>query len=219
MNLFVFLRIARNFIRSFCLTLILLISWDLWRRLVHAAPANPPVLVIDTILLGVVIFLGVASRLKEARKQLKYFFRLSNNGFYAACIIFPLAISFKVTPANRQDGLLLLALCALFADIVRVCKIRIVISPGIYLIGGSFGFFAYEISTLGSWLGQQWEDMARWSTAFTYTANILVLIILRALTRWLEEQQSFPTIQPLGLNSQGHPAGRTPSPTSTARLT
>jgi len=220
MNSFAPWRIARNFVRAFFPTLILLLSWDLWRRLKHVAPATRLALMTDAIALGIVLFIRLTSPLKQTRKQLKYFFRLSDNSFVAASIIFPFVISFKPTSANRQDALLLLVVCALFADIVRVCKIRIGISFGsVCLIGGSLGLFAYEISTLISWLGQEREDVAKWSNTLTCAANILVLFILRAFANWWKEQQSFPTVQRLDLNSEEHPIGKTPSPTSTASFT
>jgi hypothetical protein len=201
MDLFMPWRIARNFIRAFFLTLILLIGWDLWRRLNHAAEATQLAVFADVIALGVVLFIKLASPLAEFRKQLKHFYRSWDLFFWACVVLTPLVIPHEITPASRQDGLLLLAKYAFFADTFRVCKISKRVSA--YSIGFVWAMFSlakYVIPDPVSFPGQLWERVGEWRNALTETGNFLLLIVLLILARRLKGRESSPVVQELGLN-------------------
>ena len=196
-------RIACNFIRAFFPTLILLISWDLWRRLKHVAPATQWAVMTDAIALGVVLSIRLAPPLGEAREQLKHFYRSWESFFWACVVLLPLVLPHRITQANRQDGLLLLAAFAFYSDIVRVCKISLstgISKASIRAVCTTFWFFAYLVSGAVSLLGQIWERAVDWRDTLTGAANFLVLISLLTLARWWERREHFPAIQELGLN-------------------
>ena len=116
-------RFVRSFVRAFCPTLIMLLSWDLWRNLGHAAAARHWAVITDVIALGAVLALRIAPPLAPALDQLQYFFPLSSDGLYRLLILLPPLALEIVTDSSFWDPWLLVAAYVLSVDVSRVRKV------------------------------------------------------------------------------------------------
>jgi hypothetical protein len=193
-------RIARNFIRAFFPTLILLVGWDLWRNLGHAAPAKQLAVMTDEIALGVVIAIRLAPPLTGARVQLKYFFRWSWLGFLSACALVIPLLFHKVIHPDPSQGLLLVTY-AFYNDVFRVCKLPLEDWEWRFRsIYATWGIVAGLFSDAVSSLAQLLRGTSPWREALNGAVLILILIAVFAFQRWAQGRVHPPVIQELGLN-------------------
>jgi hypothetical protein len=177
-------RFARNFIRAFCPTLIVLLSWDLWRNLGHAASARQWAVTTDVMALGAVLVLRLAPPLAPALDQLQYFFPLSSDGLFRLLILLaPLALEI-ITPSLWDPWLLVVAY-ALSVDVSRVRKVPVDDQdPRISLTYLSFVIVPTSLVIAVSVLILIARGTAQWRDVLRNTAGVLIMVALLALLIW-----------------------------------
>jgi hypothetical protein len=173
-------RFVRSFVRSFCPTLIVLLSWDLWRNLGHAAAARQWAVTTDIIALGAVLALRLAPPLAPALDQLQYFFPLSSDGLYRLLILLaPLALDI-ITHSSLWDPWFLATVYALSVDASRVRKVPAE-DPRISLTLLAFGVAGTFLPRTLLLIAQ---GTAEWRAVLRDSAGVLMMVALLALLIW-----------------------------------
>jgi len=201
-------RFARSFVRAFCPTLIVLLSWDLWRNLGHAAAARQWAVTTDVIALGAVLALRLAPPLAPALDQLQYFFPLSSDGLYRLLILLaPLALDI-VTHSSLWDSWPLVAAYVLSVDVSRIRKVpadgedpRISLT---YLGLGVAGAFLVRAALVLILIAR---GTVQWRACLRDSAGVLMMVALLALLmwwgqkrRWAQEDKRDPVAEDLEFN-------------------
>jgi len=139
-------RVARNFIRAFCPTLILLLLYDLLRNLKHPSPTRALGLFADVLALGIVVFMKLAPPFGGMRKEFGYLFQgaFRGIGWLGIFLLFN-----NLSDVNPQKVLLLAAGYAFYADMAKVCKTSLKdaqrIVSGFVVVCGMVSFFVYGL--------------------------------------------------------------------------
>jgi hypothetical protein len=190
-------RIARNFIRAFCPTLIVLLLYDLLRNLNHSSPMRQLGLFADMVALGVVLFIKVAPPFGGMRKEFAHLFGWSFEMIYRLGYVGTFLFG-NLWHINLQKGLLLAAGYAFFADMAKVCKTSVedperVVRSAITACGIMSCFF------YGLW------KLCQSAIPLTGLLNEIVsvfaaLAIIALLGWWAVRQTDASTIQELKLN-------------------
>ncbi len=196
-------RIACNFIRAFCPTLILVINWDLWRNLGHAGPSKQWAIMTDAIAFGVVLVIRLSPPLTGMREQLKSLFDAPWVGWFVIGLVLAPLLFPGIVPHDFRHKLSLLAGYAFCADMARVCKIDYEQSRrSIKFIYAAYGIIAGFASQVISYAAQIWEGTFPWREALFLAMFLLVLIAISAFKWWGEWDGPLPHIQELGLNRE-----------------
>jgi len=185
-------RIACNFIRVFFPTFLLLLSWDVCRRLAHAAPATRLALCTDAIALAIVLAIRLSSPWSGLREQLRYYFFGRTWIGWMVFVCVPLTFLF---PERSPESLFGLLGCVFYTDLSRVCKTDI--EERIHSIRWGYGILAWIFSGA---VVQVLEDAFLWRDVLVLLAFLLVVIAVVALKWWVEGPEPAPYIQKLGLN-------------------
>jgi hypothetical protein len=185
-------RFARSFVRAFCPTLIVLLSWDLWRNLGHASAARPWAVTTDLLALGAVLALRLAPPLASALDQLQYFFPLSSDGLYRLLILLaPLALDI-ITHSLFWDPWLLVAAYALSMDVSRVRKVSVENEdPRIsltYLALGVAGAFLVRAALV---LIPIARGTGQWRAVLRDSSGVLMMVALLALLMWWGQKRKW----------------------------
>jgi len=185
-------RFARSFVRAFCPTLIVMLSWDLWRNLGHAGVARPWALTTDVLALVAVLALRLAPPLAPALDQLQYFFPLSFDGLYRLLILLALPALDIITHSSFLDPWLLVAAYALSMDVSRVRKVPVENEdPRIsltYLALGVVGAFLVRAALVLILIAQ---GMGHWRAVLRDSAGILMIAALLALLLWWGQKRKW----------------------------
>jgi hypothetical protein len=190
-------RIARNFIRAFCSTLIVLLLYDLLRNLNHSSPTRQLGLFADAVALGVVVFVKVAPPFGGMRKEFAYLFGWSFKMIYRLGCVGAFLFG-NLWDINLQKGLLLAAGYAFFADMAKVCKTSLEDSEGVVrraiLACGIVSCFVY-----GLW--RLCQSVIPLTGLLNVIASMSAALVIVALLGWWAVRQSdASTIQELKLN-------------------
>jgi len=183
-------RFARNFVRAFCPTLIVLLSWDLWRNLNYAAVARQWAVTMDFIALGAVLAVRLQPPLAPALDQLQYFFPLTSDGLYRLLILLaPLAL--EIIMKSLWNPWLLVVAYALSVDVCRVRKVpvddedpRISLTYLALSVAGVFLMWALVLIRIAPGRAQ-WRDILRDS------AGVLMMVALLALLIWWGQKRKW----------------------------
>lgn len=184
-------RFVRNFVRAFCPTLIVLLSWDLWRNLDHAAAARQWAVITDFIALGAVLALRLQPPLAPALDQLQYFFPLSSDGLYRLLILLaPLALDI-ITKSWLWDPWLLVVAYALSVDVPRVRKVPVDdVDPRMSLTYLAFSVAcAFLVRALV--LIRIASGRAQWRAILRDSAGVLMMVALLALLMWWGQKRKW----------------------------
>ncbi|HEY2170366.1 MAG TPA: hypothetical protein VGJ30_12120 [Candidatus Angelobacter sp.] len=162
----------------------MLLSWDLWRNLGHAASARQWAVTTDVMALGAVLVLRLAPPLAPALDQLQYFFPLSSDGLFRLLILLaPLALEI-ITPSLWDPWLLVVAY-ALSVDVSRVRKVPVDDQdPRISLTYLSFVIVPTSLVIAVSVLILIARGTAQWRDVLRNTAGVLIMVALLALLIW-----------------------------------
>jgi hypothetical protein len=207
--------ITCNFIRGFFPTLMLVISWDLWRNVNHPPATRRLAVLVDIMALGAVSAIRLTPPLAPAREQLKYFFRGSWIGFTGLCALAWIGFTglgalawswlFDEFHATLLDGLLAAVAYAFYNDLSRVCKISREDAE-------HYGNFVYRAVGIAAWLtlgmvsllklGHGALSQGVFSRRYALTMGVLLPVLIAiAVFRWRGRwRNSAPEIQELGLN-------------------
>jgi len=184
-------RFARNFVRAFCPTLIVLLSWDLWRNLNYATAARQWTVTMDFIALGTVLAIRLQPPLAPALDQLQYFFPLSSDGLYRLLILLaPLALDI-ITKSSLWDPWLLVVAYALSVDVPRVRKVPVDdVDPRIRL---TYLAFSVACAFLVKVLALIWIAPGRtqWRGILRDSAGVLMMVALLALLIWWGQKRKW----------------------------
>lgn len=201
-------RFARNSVRAFCPTLIVLLSWDLWRNLSHAAAARPWAVTTDVIALGAVLALRLAPPLAPALDQLQYFFPLSSDGLFRLLILLAPSALDIITHSSFWEPWLLVAAYALSVDVSRVRKVPVEnVDPRIslaYLALGVAGAFLVRAALVLILIAR---GTAQWRAVLRDSPGVLMMVALLALLiwwgqkrRWAQTGKRDPVVEDLEFN-------------------
>ncbi len=203
--------VVRNIVRGFSPTLFLLIIWDLWRNLMHAASTRQLGIVADIVALGVVAAIRLAPPLAPAREQVKRVFSLSWAAFFGALFFLVPLMFHKRSGADLQEGLLLASGYAFYIEMSHLCRttpreIQRLIGALCLTFASVCLAFAI-VSTLVYGTASLLWDMIHGSS-MELSAVILILIIpgvFSLLSRWFAKRMPDPVVQALEVNQQETP--------------
>jgi hypothetical protein len=185
-------RFARSFVRAFCPTLIVLLSWDLWRNLGHASAARPWAVTTDVLALGAVLALRLASPLAPALAQLQYFVPLSSDGLYRLLILLASLALDIITHSSFLDPWLLVAAYALSVDVSRVRKVPVEnVDPRISLTFLAFGIAGAFLVRAALVLILVAQGTGQWRAFLRDSPGVLMMVALLALLMWWGQKRKW----------------------------
>lgn len=196
--------VVRNFIRAFSPTLILAITWDLWRNLSHSSSMNSWAVITDGVSLGTVASVRLVPPLAGAHEQLKYYLRWKWEALIASSIFLALLLFHRLPHLSALDILLALTGCAFYADLSRACRIDIELSRKTAAIAFVYGAITAFVSDTVSSIARIREGTFPWRDAMYFTVLMIVLLAILGLKWWGQGREKLPEIQELGLNRQNH---------------
>lgn len=190
-------RVARNFIRAFCPTLIVLLLYDFLRNLNHSSATRQLGLFADTVALGVVVFIKLAAPFRGLRKEFAYLFGWSFQMIYRLGYVGAFLFG-NLWGINVQKGLLLAAGYAFFGDMAKVCKTSPEDSEGAVrsaiLACGIVSCFVY-----GLW--RLCQSVIPLTGLLNVVASVsAALVIIALLGWWAVRQTGSSAVQELKLN-------------------
>lgn len=193
--------IARNFVRAFSPTLVVVIVWDLWRNLSHLSTTTGWTVVSDTAALGVIIAIRLAPPIEGLREQVTAYLRWKWEARFASAVLLALVFFDVMERPNPLDVLLGFAAWALYADLARVCRIEFETSKKVIkAIGIACGVLTYVLSGVVSSVAQIREGTFPWRDVIYLMVLVLIVTVVLALKWWGQASQPLPVVQELGLN-------------------